>query len=85
MPRSNNPQDLIDALENRYEELTACDNITASEYIDDQFSYVDNMEDLIIEELGIEGFVEALTKALDYDTKEEMYEYIIRVYDISQE
>ena len=47
-----------------------------------QFEKIDNMEDLIIENLGAEGALSAIIKALDYDTKEDIYDYIIRCNDI---
>ena len=46
----------------------------------DRMELVDKMEEAITEQLGFEGehnaFV-AISKALDYDTKEDNYEYII--------
>ena len=47
-----------------------------------QFEKVDNMENLIIENLGVEDALYSIIKALDYDTKEDIYDYIIRCYDI---
>ena len=43
-----------------------------------EFEKVDAMENLIIENLGNEGALFAIIKALDYDTKKDIYEYIIR-------
>ena len=47
-----------------------------------QFENVDTMEELIIENLGAEGALFEIIKALDYDTKEDIYEYIIRCHGI---
>lgn len=47
-----------------------------------QFEKVDTMENLIIENLGAEGALDAIIRALDYDTKEDIYDYIIRCHDI---
>ena len=47
-----------------------------------QFEKVDAMEELIIENLGTEGALSAIIKALDYDTKADIYDYIIRCHDI---
>lgn len=44
--------------------------------------YVDAMEQAIIEALGAEGALDAITRALSYDTKEDIYSYIIRCHDI---
>ncbi len=43
---------------------------------------VDAAEDFIIDRMGAADALEAITKALSYDTKEEIYEYIIRVYEL---
>ena len=43
---------------------------------------VDDMEDCIIMSMGYEEAFKALSKALSHDTKLEMYEYIIRCYDL---
>lgn len=50
-----------------------------------QFEKVDAMEELIIENLGAEGALFAIIKALDYDIKEDIYNYIIRCYEIGIE
>ena len=47
-----------------------------------QFEKVDTMEELIIENLGAEGALFAIIKALDYDTKEDIYDYIMRCHDL---
>lgn len=44
---------------------------------------LDAMEQRIYEALGAEEMLIALTQALDCDVKEEVYEYISRMYDIS--
>lgn len=49
------------------------------------FEKVNAMEDLIIESLGEAGALDAICQALDYDTKEDIYDYIIRMYDIEEE
>ena len=46
---------------------------------------VDKMEETIVNALGYEESFEALSRALNYDTKQEMYEYIIRMYDLNQD
>ena len=50
---------------------------------EDMYSNVQKMEDLIIDTLGTEEALNAIIKALDVDTKNDIYEYIIRVYDLS--
>lgn len=50
---------------------------------EDMFNDVQEMEDLIIDTLGVEETLNAITKALDVDTKNDIYKYIIRVYDLS--
>lgn len=52
---------------------------------EDMYSDVQEMEDLIINTLGTEEALNAITKALDVDTKNDIYKYIIRVYDLSNE
>lgn len=66
MPRSNNPYDLIAALEDRYKELTmnASSDINAAEYIEE--------EDDIIDESSLDGeidpeFASVRQKIIDYD------------------
>ena len=49
---------------------------------EDMLNDVQEMEDLIIDTLGTEEALNAITKALDVDTKNDIYEYIIRVYDL---
>lgn len=44
--------------------------------------YVDKMEQAIIDALGAERALDAITRALDYDTKADIYSYIIRCHDI---
>lgn len=46
---------------------------------------VNDMEDLIIESMGYEGYYEAVSRALNYDTKADIYDYIIRVYELNVE
>ncbi len=43
---------------------------------------IDRLEDLILNSLGAEEAYNALCRALDYDTKREMFDYIIRMYDV---
>lgn len=47
-----------------------------------QFERVDAMEEAIIEQLGEEGALLAIIKALDTDTKEDIYKYIVRCYEV---
>lgn len=49
------------------------------------FKQIDAMEECIINALGESGALEAITAALDYDVKEEIYDYIIRNYDLEDE
>ena len=51
----------------------------------DFMAKVDKMEEFILERVGTEEFFEALTRALSYDVKNEMYEYIMREYDLKEE
>ena len=48
----------------------------------DYLKKVDAKEELIIEALGYEEAFNNLSKALSYDIKEEMYDYIIRMWDL---
>ncbi len=50
---------------------------------EDMLNDVQEMEDLIIDTLGVEEALNTITKALDVDTKNDIYKYIIRVYDLS--
>ena len=50
-----------------------------------QIKRVDDMEQNIVDALGYEQAFTELSKALDYATKQEMYEYIIRMWDISED
>lgn len=43
---------------------------------------VDNLEEYIKEILGTEEFLNAITRALSYDTKSDIYNYIKRMYDL---
>lgn len=51
----------------------------------DRMAKVDMMEERLLEAMGAEGFLEALCRALSYDVKEEMYEYIARNYEVDVE
>ena len=57
--------------------------INSKEYIkSNTMSDVDDMEQLIIDAMGTDGYYEAVSRALDYGTKADIYDYIIRVYDL---
>ena len=43
---------------------------------------IDTIEKEIKEALGAEEMLKAVLKALDYDTKANIYEYIERMYDL---
>ncbi len=45
-------------------------------------SGIDAMEDEIKEALGTEEMLAAVLRALDYDTKADIYDYIKRMYDL---
>jgi len=49
---------------------------------EDMMAQVNKMEDRIIDYLGWEEAFKAISKALDVDTKNSIYEYIIRNYEI---
>ncbi len=51
-------------------------------YKDERMQRVDDMEETIINNLGERGALDAITQALSYDQKEEIYSYIVRVYDL---
>ena len=51
----------------------------------DTFARINRKEEAIIEALGFEGALEAISKALSYDTKDDIYEYIIRCYEVEFE
>ena len=46
----------------------------------ESFKKIDAMEERIIDALGESGALEAITAALDYDVKADIYDYIIRMY-----
>lgn len=50
----------------------------------EQRDRINSMEADIVSTLGHEGAFNALSKALGYDKLEEMYDYIIQVYDIQE-
>jgi len=87
----NNIGAFLDDLEERMDELqseglAASTSIKSSEAITasrgEPFDTVDAMEEAILNELGAEEFLDALTVALSYDTKAEVYKYIIRMYEV---
>ena len=47
-----------------------------------QIERVDKLEEKIIDALGHEQALQEISKALDYATKEDIYDYIIRMWDI---
>lgn len=51
----------------------------------DTFARINRKEELIIEALGFEGAFDAVVKALSYDTKEDVYDYILRCYEIEDD
>ena len=48
------------------------------------YQEIEQLEEKLIEILGIEEFLKALTKAMSYDTKLDYYEYICKNYDINE-
>lgn len=46
---------------------------------------IDGMEERIIGLLGESNTLNAICQALDYDTKADIYNYIIRMYDLAIE
>ncbi len=51
---------------------------------DGRMKKTDAQEQLILETMGAEAAFDAITRALSIDQKEEIYSYIIRVYDLEQ-
>ena len=49
------------------------------------FKQIDEMEERIINALGESGALEAITAALGYDVKADIYDFIIRMYEIEEE
>ena len=49
---------------------------------EDTYNDMYSKEDIIIDALGYEGAFNAVSKALDTDTKNDIYDYIIRVYEL---
>jgi len=45
---------------------------------------VDRIENIILDTIGESEFLNAITKALSYDTKADIYKYIARQYDIRE-
>jgi hypothetical protein len=54
-------------------------------YENPRHQYIDDLEARLIEFLGPEGFIEALSKALGYDKKEDLYEFIATSYELPEE
>ena len=54
-------------------------------YDNPRHQYIDDLEARLIEFLGPEGFIEALSKALGYDKKEDLYEFIATSYELPEE
>ena len=48
----------------------------------DRMAKVDMWEEKLIEGMGAESFLDALVRALSYDVKEDVFEYIGRHYDV---
>ena len=48
----------------------------------DRMAKVDMWEEKLMEGLGAESFLDALVRALNYDVKEDVFEYIGRHYDV---
>ena len=48
----------------------------------DRMAKVDMWEEKLMEGLGAESFLDALVRALSYDVKEDVFEYIGRHYDV---
>lgn len=46
---------------------------------------IDRLEQMILEKLGETAFIDAIQRALDYETKQDIYEYIARCYDLEVE
>ena len=51
----------------------------------DRIQKVDAIEERMIDYLGTEEMLLSMIKALDYDTKEDIYDYICRCHDIDIE
>ena len=51
----------------------------------DRMQKVDAIEERMIDYLGTEEMLLSMIKALDYDTKEDIYEYICQCHDIDIE
>lgn len=51
----------------------------------DRIAKVDVMEQNIIDQMGAEAALQAIVRALSYDTKENVYSYICREYEIKIE
>lgn len=54
-------------------------------YENPRHQYIDDLEARLIEFLGPEGFIEALSKALGYDKKEDLYEFIATSYELPED
>ena len=51
-------------------------------FVDERTKKVNEMEEMIVECLGVPCAFDAVLKALSYQQKEEIYSYIIRCYDL---
>ena len=49
------------------------------------YEKIDELEEQLIELLGVEELLNALTRAMSYDEKEDYFNYICRMYDVDVE
>lgn len=49
----------------------------------DELERIDNLGDAIRDLIGADEMLDAITRAMSVDEKEEMYEFLCQVYDIN--
>lgn len=49
------------------------------------YSEIEELSEIIEEQLGTKGFLDALLRAMSYDQREDLFRYIIREYEVVTE
>lgn len=49
------------------------------------YSEIEELSEIIEEQLGTKGFLDALLRAMSYDQREALFRYIIREYEVVTE
>lgn len=46
------------------------------------YEFIDEQQEILTEYLGTENFLDALCRAMSYDTREDLFRYICRCYEV---